>query len=102
ELERRGIRSTPLQVSHAFHSPLMEPMLDDFARVARAVRYQQPRRPLVANLDGKAAGPEIASADYWIEHVRKPVRFAAGLAAVEQQGCTIFVEIGPKPALLAM
>jgi acyl transferase domain-containing protein/NADPH:quinone reductase-like Zn-dependent oxidoreductase/acyl carrier protein len=102
QLEQRGIRSTPLQVSHAFHSPLMEPMLAEFARVAREVRYEPPRKALVSNLDGQPATAAIATADYWVQHVRKPVQFAAGLATTERRGCDIFIEIGPKPALLAM
>ncbi len=100
--EGEGVRVTRLKVSHAFHSPLMEPMLADFERVAREIEYQLPRRGMVSNLEGGLATGEIATADYWVEHVRRPVRFAAGMGTLEQQGYAVFLEIGPKPALLAM
>jgi len=100
--EGRGVRIQRLKVSHAFHSPLMEPMLEELAEVAREVRYHPPRRSLVSNHEGRPATAEIATADYWVSHVRRPVRFADGMATLAQQGITLFLEVGPKPALLAM
>jgi myxalamid-type polyketide synthase MxaB len=100
-LERLGVSSTRLQVSHAFHSPLMEPMMAEFAQVARQVQYEPPRKRLTSNLEGKIAGAEIATADYWVEHVRRSVQFAAGVQTLAGQGCGIYIEMGPKPTLLA-
>ena len=101
-LSGRGHRTRRLTVSHAFHSPLMEPMLEDFTRVASEVRLRPPVLPLVSNLSGGRAGEEVCSADYWVRHVREPVRFAEGIAHLRREGVTAFVEVGPDAALTAM
>ncbi|CAN5750343.1 hypothetical protein BH10CHL1_BH10CHL1_00280 [soil metagenome] len=98
----RGVKTTMLTVSHAFHSPLMEPMLADFAEVARQITYTSPRIALVSNLTGTLVRDEVATPDYWCQHVRQPVLFAAGMATLAQRDVTAFVEIGPKPVLLGM
>jgi myxalamid-type polyketide synthase MxaB len=100
--EHEGIRSMRLQVSHAFHSPLMQPMLSEFERIAREITYHPPRKGIISNLDGRPATPLIASADYWVEHVRKPVRFAAGMETLNRLGYDVFIEMGPKPTLMMM
>ncbi|MBX3016062.1 MAG: amino acid adenylation domain-containing protein [Caldilineaceae bacterium] len=102
DLTSQGIKTTPLTVSHAFHSPLMEPMLADFAAIASQVRYSVPHTPLVSNLTGTIVREEVTSPTYWVHHVRQPVLFAAGMATLAQRGITAFVEIGPKPVLLGM
>ena len=101
-LQQQGIKSQPLAVSHAFHSPLMEPMLEAFRQAAATITYHKPSRPLVSNLTGKVAGDEIATADYWVRHVRQPVRFADSVATLRQQGVNTYLEIGPKPTLLGL
>ncbi|MGR9105456.1 MAG: type I polyketide synthase [Gammaproteobacteria bacterium] len=101
-LRDAGIRITPLKVSHAFHSPCMEPMLAEFAKVARSIAYSRPNRKLISNLSGELAGEEIATSEYWVEHVRRPVRFAQGMFTLQRQGIEVFLEIGPKPTLLGM
>lgn len=102
QLEQNSIKFKPLVVSHAFHSSLMEPMLAEFRQVASAITMQPPRLQLVSNLTGQVAGADIATADYWCRHVREPVRFAAGMAAVQALGCGTYLEVGPKPILLGM
>ncbi|UCM87939.1 type I polyketide synthase [Streptomyces marincola] len=95
-VERLGARRTSrLKVSHAFHSPLMEPMLDAFRRVAASVTYAQPRVPVVADGD-------VATAEHWVRHVREAVRFAAAVTRLEAEGVTRYVEIGPDGVLTAM
>lgn len=101
-LAAEGIECRRLTVSHAFHSPLMEPMLEDFRAVAETVRYSPPGIPLVSNLTGAIAGPEIATPDYWVRHVRQPVRFAEGVRELTKQGCTLLLEVGPGTTLTAM
>jgi acyl transferase domain-containing protein/acyl-CoA synthetase (AMP-forming)/AMP-acid ligase II/NAD(P)-dependent dehydrogenase (short-subunit alcohol dehydrogenase family)/SAM-dependent methyltransferase/aryl carrier-like protein len=102
QLEAQGIKTTSLPVSHAFHSPLIDPMLAEFAQVARQITYSRPQIPLVSNVSGQLAGDEIATPDYWVRHARQPVQFAQGMATLHQQGCELFLEIGPKPVLLGM
>lgn len=102
KLEQASIKVKPLVVSHAFHSPLMEPMLKAFEAVARQVDYQPPRVKLISNVTGKVADKEVATADYWCRHIRQPVMFAAGMQTLYQLGFKTFLEIGPKPILLGM
>ena len=99
---RRGIRTGQLAVSHAFHSPRMDPMLDEFRAVAASVTYRPPRVPGVSNVTGAAWGSDVASAEYWVRHVREPVRFADGIAALHRAGVRTFVELGPRPTLVGM
>ncbi|MCB0082060.1 MAG: type I polyketide synthase, partial [Caldilineaceae bacterium] len=101
-LSKQGINCRSLAVSHAFHSPLMEPMMAQFAQIAKGIIYNQPQIPIVSNLTGELVTHEITEADYWVQHVREPVRFVDGMNVVQIQGATIFLEVGPKPTLLGM
>ncbi|ARQ72497.1 beta-ketoacyl synthase [Streptomyces marincola] len=88
-----GRRTRRLVVSHAFHSPLMEPMLAEFRKVAESVTYQEPRIRMVR---------DVGSAEYWVGHVREAVRFADDVAALRDAGVTRFLEIGPDAALTSL
>jgi acyl transferase domain-containing protein len=102
QLATVGIKTRQLTVSHAFHSPLMTPILDEFRQVAASITYHQPKLLLVSNVSGKVAGPEITRPDYWVRHVREAVRFADGVRTLNEQGVNIFLEIGSTATLLGM
>ncbi|NEO42202.1 MAG: SDR family NAD(P)-dependent oxidoreductase [Moorea sp. SIOASIH] len=101
-LESEEIKTKRLQVSHAFHSPLMSPMLAEFEKVANQLTFNKPRIPVISNVTGARADDSIASAKYWVNHVSQPVRFAEGMKTLHEQDYQVFLEIGPKPILLGM
>ena len=102
QLSAQKIKTRNLAVSHAFHSPLTEPMLDEFEQVADSITYSTPKISMISNLTGELATNHITSPKYWVQHTRQAVRFAEGMAATQQAECDIFIEIGPKPILLGM
>ncbi|WP_345006422.1 polyketide synthase dehydratase domain-containing protein, partial [Streptosporangium album] len=93
-------RTKRLKVSHAFHSPLMEPMLAEFALVAESVSYASPAVPVVSNVTGEPV--EAFSAEYWVRHVREAVRFCDAVRFLESRKVSRFVEVGPDAVLSAM
>jgi acyl transferase domain-containing protein/thioesterase domain-containing protein len=99
----RGHKVRRLTVSHAFHSPLMEPMLAEFAEAAAGITVDEPRLTLVSGSSGKPVGAaELGTADYWVRQVRRPVRFADAVATLRAGGADTYVEIGPAAALAPM
>ncbi len=101
-LEAAGVKCAALNVSHAFHSPLMRPMLAQFEQVLAGISFSPPRIDLVSNVTGRAIGAQIATASYWSEHVLATVQFAPAVQALAKTGCEVMLEIGPHPVLLGM
>ncbi len=98
-----GVGYRELEVSHAFHSPLMDPMLDQFEEAVRAVNSADPSIPLLSNVTGAKASPAtIREPAYRRRHVRMPVRFADAIRALRAEGVECFLEVGPHPTLLGM
>ncbi|WP_073935518.1 type I polyketide synthase [Streptomyces sp. CB02400] len=99
----RGRSTTPLRVSHAFHSARMEPMLAGFADVVRRLSFAAPRTPLVSAVSGRAATEEeLRSPEFWVDHVRRPVRFADSVAHLRDRGAAHYVELGPDGVLTGL
>ncbi|PCI30762.1 MAG: hypothetical protein COB67_01015 [SAR324 cluster bacterium] len=101
-LEKKKIKIKRLTVSHAFHSVLMEPLLDEFEKVAQEIQFASPKIDLVSNLTGQLASEEISTPEYWRRHVREGVQFFQGMQTLEEMGVNLFLEMGPAPTLLGM
>ena len=101
QFAERGMQTQRLQVSHAFHSKLIEPMLDAFEAEVASVRFAAPSIRLISNVSGSVIdSQELAQSRYWRRHARDPVRFADGISALASRVDCI-IEIGPHPTLLS-
>ncbi|WP_431782001.1 type I polyketide synthase [Streptomyces chumphonensis] len=99
----RGRRTRRLRVSHGFHSPLMDGVLDAFGDVVGQLALRSPRIPLLSNVTGDfAESGQVTSPDYWVRHVREPVRFHDGVGRMLADGVTTVVETGPGGVLTAL
>ncbi|MFD4636357.1 type I polyketide synthase [Lentzea sp. NPDC058436] len=98
----RGRKAKKLVVSQASHSALMDGILDEFGRATAELTYSAPRIPIISTLTGKQAGAdEVGDPQYWVRHIRRPVRFTDAVSLLEREGVTRFVEVGPNGVLTA-
>ncbi|MGG6293713.1 beta-ketoacyl synthase N-terminal-like domain-containing protein [Leptolyngbya sp. AN02str] len=108
QFQADGIQTKFLNVSHAFHSPLMAPMQTEFRAIASTVTFHSPRIRLISNLTGEWATDAVTTPDYWVDHVQQPVRFAAAMETLHRleplhhPEALALIEVGPKPTLLSM
>ena len=96
----RHLRVVPLAVSHAFHSPLIEPALPELARLAAQLVPGRPRLPVHSTLTGGLIDPAaLTDPDHWLRHARQPVRFAEALGSIPLRPGACLIELGARPAL---
>ncbi len=103
KLSKKRIEYRLLKVSHAFHSPLMNPILASFEIIASEIEYKEPRIRIISNLNGQQVERgEITNPSYWVRHIRESVQFYDSIQTLENQEYDLFLEIGPHPVLLGM
>lgn len=98
----QNITTKVLDVSHAFHSPAMQPMVAKFERVAKTIHYTPPNLNLISTLTGTLVSDEIATPQYWCAQITKPVQFTEGIKTLAEQGVNICLELGAQPILQAL
>lgn len=101
-LSAAGIRTRALTVSHAFHSPLMRPMLEEFAAVLASVEFTTPEVPIIACADGTFDPKAMSTPAYWTRQILEPVRFLQAMTSLRDAGIGAYVEIGPQPVLVGL
>ena len=101
-LTSQGIETKKLQVSHAFHSPMMEPIKTSLDTLLSSVRLQPPKLPFIDNLHSEINHPAVCTSEYWLNHLTGTVRFADSLNVAGEQGCRHFLEVGPAPHLCGL
>jgi acyl transferase domain-containing protein/acyl carrier protein len=102
-LKSQGVMAQRVHATHAFHSPMMEPILEEFSRVVQGVKLQEPKLPFVSNVTGRwITAAEATDPAYWVRHLRQTVRFADGLRELCRDVEAVLVEIGPGRALSSL
>jgi acyl transferase domain-containing protein/acyl carrier protein len=102
-LANEGIDSQKLNVSHAFHSCLMDPILQEFEEQVNSINLRPPQIGIVSNLTGRLVeGKEMATPSYWSRHIRATVRFKESIETLWEQGYRVFLELGPHPTLTTL
>ncbi|MFI9744153.1 SDR family NAD(P)-dependent oxidoreductase [Streptomyces sp. NPDC052494] len=99
-LRNQGVRCRPLTVSHAFHSRLMDPVLDEFRQALAGLEFGAPKLPVIANVTGTEAGPDTFTPAYFADHIRRPVRFVEGARALSGLDVDVLLEVGPDRTLV--
>ncbi|WP_329623815.1 SDR family NAD(P)-dependent oxidoreductase [Streptomyces sp. NBC_01255] len=99
-LRNQGVRCRPLTVSHAFHSRLMDPVLDEFRQALAGLEFGAPKLPVIANVTGTEAGPDTFTPAYFADHIRRPVRFVEGARALSSLDVDVLLEVGPDRTLV--
>ena len=99
QFQKEDIHCRDLHVSHAFHSPLIEPVLEPLERYVEKIPLQRPGIGFISNVSGRSASDELITGAYWRDHSRFPVQFGTGVKTMAQKGCNVFIEIGPHAVL---
>ncbi|WP_212004577.1 non-ribosomal peptide synthetase/type I polyketide synthase [Chitinophaga sp. HK235] len=99
---KEGINSRELLIAQASHSPLMEPVLEPFYKVANRITYHTPSLQMISNITGKVVTDEVTRASYWCDHIVQPVQFSESIKTIKALDTDILMELGPQPNLLSM
>ncbi|MFZ4851157.1 MAG: type I polyketide synthase, partial [Caldilinea sp.] len=102
QLRVAGFKTKMLAIPVAAHSPLLDPLLDAFEAVVAGIHLSPPGLMVVSGMTGTLIGDTVATPDYWRRHLRAPVRFADGVKTLQDQGCTLLMEVGPQSTLLKL
>lgn len=97
--QEKNLRCKKIATSHAFHSPLIEPIADEFEKIANQINYKPAKIPIISNVTGKEIQEGQINAAYWRQHMLKTVEFHQGIESIIEKGIELFIEIGPKPLL---
>ncbi|SJN59051.1 Phenolphthiocerol synthesis polyketide synthase type I Pks15/1 [Vibrio ruber DSM 16370] len=101
-LQAQSLTYQMLVVSHAFHSPLVEPMCEAFTEVLSQIKWARPQLPVISNLTGELAGEQLCTPEYWLNHLCEPVKFYQGVQRLDADGVDTYLEVGPSATLLSM
>jgi acyl transferase domain-containing protein/acyl carrier protein len=101
-LEEEGVKARELATRHAFHSRLLDPVVEALASAARTRCFRPAHTPVISNVTGRVAEPDLFTARYWAEHMRRPVLFHEGLRTAARSGAEVYVEIGPDATLTSL
>ncbi len=102
ELNKTGVKAHLLTVSHAFHSQLLEPVLEEFYKISSEIEYHEPRIAMISNQTGQCFSKQECNPNYWVRHMREPVRFCDGMRTLQNMDIKNFLEMGPSSVLLGM
>ena len=102
QFKNKDIRTIKLNVSHAFHSYLMDSILDEFKQIAKTIEYKKPNITLISNVTGDVLSAAQLNADYWVSHIKEGVNFAGGINTLSQKGCDVYLEVGPGAVLTGL
>ncbi len=100
QLARAGHRTKTLTVSHAFHSPHLDPLLASYRETLDQLSFRPPTLPVVSTLTGAASGTELTTAEHWLAHTRRPVNYHAATTTLTRHQVTHYLEIGPGNTLI--
>ena len=103
QFAKQSVRTKRLTTSHAFHSALMDPVLEPFGEIAEQIQFQTPKLPLICNVTGQLMSADTRlTGKYWADHIREAVRYADSVNAAENFGCEVMLELGPQSVLTRM
>jgi len=102
KLEKQNIGYKKLEVSNAFHSPLMNDMLEEFEEIASEITYYNPNCQIISSVTGELITEELLNPSYWVKQIRATVCFTKGMETLSKMGCNAFIELGPQPVLTTL